>query len=188
MSQGFQIRNQSEAYFLTMVVVEKADIFTRKKYRDIVIDSLKFCQKKKGLEIYAWVIMSNHMHLFIRALEGNLSDVIRDLKRHTSKKILMAIQEGDEPRKEWLLEIFRNASQKHSRNNEFQLWTHNNHPIEVYSNEFIEQKVNYIHDNPVRAGIVEHPEDYLYSSARNYADLESLIDVVRVSLRWKTLQ
>jgi REP element-mobilizing transposase RayT len=186
MSQGYQIRNQSAAYFITLVAIEKADIFTRKHHRDIFMESLRYCQKNKGLEIYEWVIMSNHVHLFIRALDGNLSDVIRDLKRHTSKNILLAIQEGDEPRKEWLLEIFRKASQKHSRNNEFQLWTHNNHPIEVYSNEFIEQKVKYIHDNPVRAGIVEYPEEYLYSSARNYADRDGLIDVVKISFKWKT--
>ena len=186
MSHGYKIRNQSAAHFITLVIVGKADIFTRKKHRDIFIDSLKYCQEKKGLEIYAWVIMSNHVHLFVRALDGDLSSVVRDLKRHTSKKILLSIQNSNDSKKEWLLDIFRKASQKHSRNNKFQLWTHNNHPIEIYSNDFIKEKVNYIHNNPVRAGIVENPEDYMYSSARNYADMDSVIEIVKVTLRWKT--
>lgn len=186
MSQGYQIINQGAAHFLTLQVVQWTDIFTRKKYRDIIIESFKYCQKEKGLEIYAYVIMSNHIHLLARASNENLSDVLRDLKRHTSKKIVEAINEGNESRRDWLLMIFRYAARAHSRNNEFQFWTHENHAIEVYSNNFIEQKVKYIHDNPVRAGIVENPEDYLYSSARNYADLESLITVIKVSIRWKT--
>jgi len=182
MSTGYQIVNQGAAHFLTLQVVLWADIFTRKKHRDIVIDSLKFCQKEKGLEIYAYVIMSNHVHFLCRAINENLSDVIRDMKRHTSKKIVEAILAGDESRKDWLLMIFRFAARKHSRNNEYQLWTHENHAIEVFSNKFIKQKVEYIHNNPVRAGIVENPEDYLYSSARNYADLDSLLPVVKVTL------
>ncbi len=187
MSQGYQIINQGAAHFLTLQVVQWADIFTRKIYRDIVIDSFKFCQKEKGLEIYAYVIMSNHVHLLTRATKDNLSDVLRDMKRHTSKKIIEAVVDGDESRRDWLLMIFRYAARHHNRNNEYQLWTHENHAIEVYSNDFIEQKVEYIHNNPVRAGIVENPEDYLYSSARNYADLESLLPVIQVTLRWKTL-
>ncbi|HCX99454.1 MAG TPA: hypothetical protein DG754_04865, partial [Bacteroidales bacterium] len=67
-----------------------------------------------------------------------------------------------------------------------QLWTHENHAEHLYSQKFIEQKVQYIHNNPVRSGIVANPEDYLYSSARNYAGLESVIDVIEVDFRWKT--
>lgn len=187
MPHGYQIRNQEAAHFLTLVVVQWADIFTRKAYRDIVIESLDYCQKKKGLEIFAFVIMSNHIHLLVSANDGNLSNIIRDFKRHTSKTIIEAIQNSEERRKDWLLMIFRYATRNHNRNNEFQLWTHDNHPIEVFSNKFIEQKINYIHQNPVKASIVENPEDYLYSSARNYADLESPLSITKASLRWKNL-
>jgi len=188
MSQAYKITDQQAAYFITLQVVQWADIFSRKIYRDIVIDSLQFCQKNKGLEVYAYVIMSNHMHLLVRASNSNLSSILRDLKRHTSKKIIETIQNESESRREWLLMIFRYAASKHSRNNEFQVWTHENHAEEIFSNKFIEQKIHYIHQNPVRSGIVEKAEDYLYSSARNYADLESKIDVCKVNFRWITVK
>jgi hypothetical protein len=84
--------------------------------------------------------------------------------------------------------IFRYAARKHSRNNEYQVWTHENHAEEIFSNKFIEQKILYIHDNPVRAGIVENQEDYLYSSARDYADKESVIEICKATFRCKTIK
>ena len=78
--------------------------------------------------------------------------------------------------------MFSFESTKHTRNKNYQFWTHENHPIEVFSNKFVKQKVQYIHNNPVRAGVVEKPEDYLYSSARNYADMDSLLEVTKVDL------
>lgn len=186
MSQGYQIKDQSAAHYLTLQIVQWVDIFTRKIYRDIVIESLRYCQKEKGLEIYAYVIMSNHIHLLVRSGNENLSGTLRDLKSYTSKEILKAIIEKNESRRDWLLMIFKYAAGKHKRNNTYQLWTHENHAEEVYSNKFIDQKLEYIHNNPVRSGIVANPEDYLYSSARNYADLESVLDIIEVSRTWKT--
>ncbi len=87
MSTGYQIKDQESAYYLTLQIVHWVDIFSRKIYRDIVIDSLKYCKKEKGLEIYAYVIMSNHIHLLARGGKGNLSGILRDFKRHTSKRI-----------------------------------------------------------------------------------------------------
>ncbi len=188
MSQGCQIRNQSALHYLTIQVVQWADIFTRSDYRDIVIDSLGYCQQNKGLEIYAYVIMSNHIHLMAKSLNDNLSDVIRDFKRHTSTKIIAAVEQGNESRREWLLTIFRDAAKEHTRNNEYQVWTHENHPEEIFSNDFIEQKITYIHNNPVRSRIVSKPEDYLYSSARNYAEMDNLLSVTLAGMRWKTVK
>lgn len=187
MSHGCQIRNQSGLYYLTFQIVQWADLFTRQVYRDIMIDSLWYCQQNKGLELYAYVIMSNHIHLLAKSQNNNLSDIIRDLKRHTSKKIIEAIENGNESRREWLLMVFRYAAHGHQRNNEYQVWTHENHAEEIYSNSFIEQKVEYIHNNPVRSGIVLKPEDYKYSSARNYAGLESVLDISKAVFRWKTI-
>ena len=76
---------------------------------------------------------------------------------------------------------------RHKSKQTNQIWTHENHAEQIFSQKFIEQKVDYIHNNPVRAGIVLHPEDYLYSSARNYAELDNLIDVIRIDFRWKTV-
>jgi len=186
MPHGHQIYNQSDAYFLTLTVVQWADVFTRKVYKDIIIDNLKYCQQNKGLEIYAYVIMSNHIHILCRSIKGDLSGTIRDFKSYTAKRIIDTIKKNEESRKKWLLMIFSYMARKTKKSSEFQFWTHNNYPEYIYSNKFIEQKVDYIHMNPVKAGIVENPEDYLYSSARNYADLSALLDVVKVSLRWKT--
>ncbi|MFH0864672.1 MAG: hypothetical protein V1904_00650 [Bacteroidota bacterium] len=81
-----------------------------------------------------------------------------------------------------MLNLFSFEASKHSRNENFQFWIQENHPVEIFSQKFIVEKVNYIHNNPVRAGIVENPEDYLYSSARNYADMKGLLDVVVLTL------
>ncbi|MDA3952428.1 MAG: transposase [Bacteroidales bacterium] len=78
MSQGYQIKDQSAAHYVTLQIVQWVDIFSRKIYRDIVIDSLKYCQKEKDLEIYAFVIMSNHIHLLVRSGNENLSGTLRD--------------------------------------------------------------------------------------------------------------
>ena len=92
MPTGYQINNQEAIYFITVQVVEWADIFTRQRYRDIIIESLQYCRKNKGMEIFAYVIMSNHIHLIVRSKNESLSGTIRDLKKFTSKKITDAIK------------------------------------------------------------------------------------------------
>lgn len=186
MSTGYQIKDQEAAYYVTFQIVEWVDVFSRKIYRDIVIDSLRYCQEHKKLEIYAYVIMSNHMHLLVRSGKGELSATIRDFKRHTSKAIIHAIIEGNESRKEWMLNIFSFAAKKHSRNENYQVWTHENHAEEVFSNKFIWQKVLYIHENPVRNGLVHNSWEYKYSSASNYADMDSILDIICVTRPLKT--
>ena len=145
--------------------------------RDIVIESLNYCRIHKGLELFAYVIMSNHLHIMVRSKTDSLSDTIRDFKRHTSKKIIESINEQGESRREWLLMIFRYVAKKHNRNNMYQFWTHNNHAVELSSNEMIDQRIDYIHNNPVRAGLVENAEEYLYSSARNYSEMGNMLEI-----------
>ena len=125
--------------------------------------------------------MSNHLHLVVSAKNHNLSDVLRDLKKFTSKQIMAAIMNNSkESRKEWMMEIFRKEGQKNSRNSIFQFWWQDNQPQELYSPAFIFQKMNYIHNNAVEAGIVEKPGDYLYRSAKDYAMTKKcgLLDLV----------
>jgi REP element-mobilizing transposase RayT len=180
MSTGYQIVEQDALYYLTFQVVRWVDLFTRKVYRDIVIDSLKYCQSNKGLEIYAFVIMSNHIHILLRSDIGKLSDTIREFKSFTAKQILLAIDTESESRRDWMLNLFEFAAKQHKRNEKYQIWTHENHAELIYSDKFIIQKINYIHDNPVRAGIVENPEDYLYSSATDFAGKQCLLDIVQM--------
>jgi REP element-mobilizing transposase RayT len=184
-STAYKIIDKEKAYFLTFQIVGWVDIFTRKIYRDIVIDSLIFCQQQKGLNLFAYVIMSNHIHLLAQSEFGDLSGFIRDFKNYTSRKILDYIDNGVESRKEWMNIVFKyHGKFKHNQIN--QIWTHENHAELIYSENFIRQKLNYIHENPVRSGIVAKAEDYLYSSARNYADLENLINVIKLDIQWKT--
>jgi len=178
MSRNYKILNQEAIYFITPTVVGWVDVFTRQVYRDIVIDSLKYCQEKKGLIIYAFVIMSNHLHLIVKAQNGNLSEVIRDFKKFTSGNIIKEISSNDkESRKEWMLNLFSFAGKTNSNNEKFQFWQQHNHPIELFSNNAIEKNINYIHQNPVRNGLVEAAEDYIYSSAKNYAEEKGILDV-----------
>jgi putative transposase len=105
----------------------------------------------------------------------HLKDVMRDLKKFTSKKILEQIQEEPESRRDWMLSIFAsNAGRKHS---EFRFWQEGNHAIELFSEKFVWDKINYIHNNPVAAGFVKNPQEWLYSSASNYYGLESMLTV-----------
>ena len=130
--------------------------------------------------------MSNHIHILSRSETGNLSGIIRDFKNYTSKQFLEFILDGTESRSDWMKLVFEYHG-KYKNKQTFQVWTHENHAEEVYSQKFIEQKINYIHNNPVRSGIVEKPEHYLYSSARNNAELEHVLDVIRVDFLWETV-
>jgi REP element-mobilizing transposase RayT len=124
MSTGYKINDQEGAYYLTLQVVGWIDVFTRQEYKDIIIESLRFCQKNKGLTIFAYVIMSNHVHLLVQSVNANLSNTIRDFKSFNSKVIIDKIESSNESRKEWMLEYFKDAAQKHERNSQYQFWTH----------------------------------------------------------------
>jgi len=186
MSTGYQIKDQTGLYFLTLQIIGWVDLFSRQVYRDIFIDNLNFCRKKKGLNLFGYVVMSNHVHLLAQSNDGKLSSDIRDLKSYTSKVFLDQIQSDLESRKEWMLKYFEYAAKKHKRNSKYQIWTHENHAEHIYSEKFVAQKLDYIHNNPVKAGLVHAPEDYMYSSATNYADLESVMDIDMLNLKWKT--
>ena len=166
---GYKMRNKEAVHFVTFAVVEWVDVFTRKEYRDIVLDSLKFCQNQRELLLYAWCLMSNHLHLVMTARDHDPGGILRDFKKYTSKHIIAAIENNkQESRREWMLKIFREQGEKNSRNKNYQFWRQDNQPKELYSPAFTVQKINYIHNNPVEAGIIEKPEHYLYSSARDY--------------------
>ncbi len=170
MSRNYKFHNPEAAYFVSFAVVDWLDVFTRNEYKDILIDSLHYCQKEKGMEVYAWCIMTNHVHLVFRSIKSEKPEqLLGDFKRFTSKAIVKAImQNPKESRKEVLLKQFQLSAAKSSNVKNFQFWRHDNKPIELWSNKVIFQKINYIHKNPVVAGFVFRPEDYIYSSAIDY--------------------
>ena len=178
------IKNKIESnsiYFLTMTVMDWVDIFTREDYRQIIIDSLKYCQEEKELEIYAWCLMSNHLHLIAAGKENGqftLSDILRDFKKFTSKAIVQMIKDIPESRRKWLLDRFEFAGRYNKKIEFYKFWQDGNEAKEVYSVEFLQQKITYIHNNPVRAGWVIEPQHYKYSSAIDYAGDKGLIEVI----------
>lgn len=172
---SYRIKNEEGLYYLTFATVEWIDVFTRKRYKDIVVESLRYCQKEKGLALYSWVLMSNHLHLIVKAKEGyKLSAIIRDFKKFTAQQIIKSIKEEPESRREWLLSEMLKACKANSKEQTYQLWRNDNHPIELYNNEVINQKINYIHNNPVEEGIVIKAEDYLYSSTNDLLAMEDM--------------
>jgi putative transposase len=169
---GYKIRNQEGLYFVTFTVVQWIDLFTRPVFAEIVVDSLNFCVRKKGLQVHCWVLMPNHFHGILSAAESlNLSDIIRDFKKFTAGKILKELEKSDyESRKEWLLWLFKGSGARNSRNEQYQFWQQDNHPVELTNSEMIAQRMNYLHENPVKSGLVWEPWHYRYSSACDYSD------------------
>lgn len=187
MSDKYKIHEADKAYFITMTTVGWVDVFTRKSHKMLMVDSLAYCQKNKGLEIYGWCLMPSHLHLICRATEGFiLTDILRDFKKYTSKKIVKKIQDEPESREEWLIPLLRKYCEHLKREQQYKLWQDGNHAKVIYSKGFFYQKLNYIHENPVQDMIVEKAEDYLFSSARNYAGLSFFLDVVLESPQLKT--
>ncbi len=175
----YPISDQNAHYFLTFTVVYWIDVFTRPEYKEVITESLNYCIENKGLECHAWVLMTNHLHLIVRAkAPAKLSGIIRDFKKHTSKKIVDIIKASSESRKEWLLHKFSFEAQRTGRAENYKLWTDDNHAIMLEDGHLFQQKLNYIHDNPVRQMIVANPEDYIFSSAADYCGKKGLVKVV----------
>lgn len=172
MSEYLKIED-GKCYFITFTVIDWLDVFLREEYANILIDSIKYCQKNKGLEIYAYCIMPSHVHMIASANEGNLGTILRDMKRHTAKAIVKAIEENPtESKRELFIEHFYGAGEISNRHKNFQFWQETNHPVELYSDKFIIQKENYIHMNPVEMGLVSRPEYYRYSSASDESPIK----------------
>jgi len=177
---NYTISDQNGLYFMTFTVIDWVDVFTRKEFKRVLTDSMNYCVEEKGLIIYAWVIMSNHVHVVWQAKEGfKLSGIIRDFKKFTAKKILAMIETEPESRKVWLLKKFEYAGKRLKRISKYKFWKDDNHAILLEPNnvKMIDQKLNYIHDNPVRALIVDNQEDYIFSSARDYCGEKGCVKI-----------
>jgi len=160
------------------------DVFSRKVYKEILIESMSYCIKEKGLVIYGYVIMSNHMHVIMSAREGfRLSDIIRDFKKYTAKTIIKSmLKSREESRREWMLKLFKYYSKYNKNNTVYQFWRRDNRPVELTSPKWINQKLAYIHLNPVRSGLVKSAEDYTFSSARCYLGEDGDLEIELLDL------
>ncbi len=169
----FRITTPDELYFITLTTVGWVDVFTRNDYKKILVENLKYCQQIENLEIYSYVIMSNYMHMICRRKDKDLKELLGRFKSNSAKQIIKAIENNQqESRKEWLLSLFNyfaKANKQYSKNH---FWQYTIHTVLLYSNEVIKQKMDYIHMNPVRAGLVNEPENYICSSANVFSPLK----------------
>ena len=168
--QHYKVHDQHYAHFVTSTVVHWIPVFCREDYFAVLVDSLKHCIDNRSLRIHAYVLMPNHFHLICSQAEGDLSGVMRDLKRFTSRQISTMLE--SDGRLTWLRAMRRSADGEANT----RVWDEAFHPVQLHSEKFFRQRFDYLHANPVRAGYVSNPCDWRYSSAAAYrADGESLI-------------
>ena len=178
MSRKYKFHDQDKLYFISFATVNWIDVFVREEYMNIMIDSFKFCQEKKGLEIYGWCIMPSHIHMIIGSSKNKMEDIVRDMKSHTSTKLRNAIKNNvQESRKEWMIWMMERAGKKNGNNNDWQFWQQHNQPIEIKDQEMFDKVLDYTHLNPVMAGFVSRPEDWKYSSAKDFCGIKGLIEL-----------
>ena len=178
MSRKYKFKDNEKLYFISFSVVYWIDVFIRNEYKYELIDSWKYCIGNKGLEVYGWCIMTSHVHMIIGSHKDKLEGIVRDMKSFTSTQLRKAIKEHpEESRKDWMLWLMERAGKKNSNNNDFQFWQQHNHPIELSTNEMMQQRLDYIHNNPVEAGFVENPDEWIFSSARDYSGSKGLLDI-----------
>lgn len=179
MSRNYKFHNPEGTYFVSFTIVFWISVFIRECYLDILIKNLKYCQENKGLNLHAFCIMPNHVHLIFSSSLHKPSDLLRDYKKATTREIIKTIQSNyKESRKDWMLWMLRYAASKDTRKSQHKFWQYHSHPIEIWSDYLFKKKLNYIHRNPVKEGYVSQPEYWKYSSARNYLlNDHSLINV-----------
>ncbi|MCK9376382.1 MAG: transposase [Syntrophobacterales bacterium] len=172
MRTRYTVREPGVSYFITCTVVQWIPLFTRKPYYDILIDTLRFCREHKGLKIYAYALLDNHLHLVVAA--DKLSDIIRDFKSFTAKRLIAQLEQDQ---KTWVLNQLQYYKQANKTRSDYQVWQEGFHPQQIVSEAMLHQKIDYLHHNPVRIGVVERPEDWLYSSARDYAGGTGIVEL-----------
>jgi putative transposase len=172
MRSRYRINDPEAPHFITSTIVEWLPIFTTSACCDIVVRSLVYCRERKSLRIYGWVILDNHFHAIVAGPE--LARTIADLKKFTAREILVQLKRE---RRDWLLNQLRYFCATYKRASEHQVWQEGVHPQSIISDEMMLQKLEYLHNNPVKRGLVASPEHWRYSSA--HAWLQGTFAVLR---------
>jgi len=163
MRSHYRINEPDAAHFITSTVVAWLPVFTTDACCDILVRSFAYCREHKGLRIYAWVVLDNHFHAIVAARE--LAKTIADLKKFTAREIVaQLLSEG----REWLRDQLRYFRAAHKRASTHQVWQEGSHPQAITSDAMMEQKLVYLHNNPVKRGLVASPEHWRYSSAHEW--------------------
>src|ERR1700722_17265160 len=169
----YRIWEKEQAHFLTCTVVGWLPVFTRPETVNAILDSWRYLQKERGFELFGYVILENHLHLV--ASSPDLKKEMKDFKSFTARRIIDLLEEM---RVTVLLDQLAWRKARHKVESKHQLWQEGHHPQLIQGEEMMLQKLEYIHNNPVKRGYVDDPTHWRYSSARNYAGTEGLIDVV----------
>lgn len=178
MNQRYKIKHNNP-YYITFTVTGWIDVFTQKDHITMLLESIEYCQKNKGLQLFAWCLLPSRLHMIVDVAEPfQLWEIVRDLKKFTAKKLESALQEETETKREWLLDKLSFYGRYNANNQYFKLWQEGYRPIELYSQKFFLQKLDYIHSIPVKELIVAHPWEYNLSSAKNYVGMEGLLQVL----------
>lgn len=163
MRSRYRVHDQQAAHFVTSTVIAWLPIFTTAVRCDILVQALRYCRENKGVRIYAWVVLDNHFHAILDA--PDLMSVMRDFKRHTARRIVELLQEEQCT---WLLERLERLRAEHKFESAHQVWQEGFHPVAIVSDEIMQQKLTYLHNNPVARGLVAAPEHWRYSSAHEW--------------------
>jgi REP element-mobilizing transposase RayT len=148
-------------HFITITIYEWKHLLKPDKYKDLILESLRFLVREKRAIVYAFVIMSNHMHLIWQILEPfERSGVQRDFLKYVGQQIKFDLSKNHPN----VLEHFK----VDKKDRKYQFWKRNALSVDLFSDKVFDQKLQYIHDNPVKAGLCDHATDYMYSSARFY--------------------
>ena len=168
------------SYFLTLNTVDKIDVFVRPAYKQAIADALNYFIETQGLIVYAWCLMTSHLHLIVRTREDSAPAYFeRDFKKYTTPVILKTIEMEMDFRRDWMMQRFEDYGKPLRRIEKFHLWQNCSSPlwIDCQQPRYLLDRIAHIHENPVRERIVEQPEAYIYSSARDYAGMRGLVNV-----------
>ena len=151
-------------HLVTCTIVRWLPVFISGDYAGIILDSLRYLRDNRDVLIHAYVIMPTHFHAILTAQRDDLAAVMRDLKKFTSRAIYQLAEETGNQLLTW---FFRNSA-KAGGASRFKVWKDEYHPKAIAHAEVLRQKVEYLHQNPVRKGMVLEPVSWLYSSAAAY--------------------
>jgi REP element-mobilizing transposase RayT len=168
----YRIYDDKAPHFLTCTVLNWIPLFTRPETSDIIIAALRYRQETQGWKVYGYVILENHMHMIVQT--ESLSGELSRFKSFTARTLIDYLQDCHA---EHFLHQFAYFRKQHKMDRDYQLWEEGAHPQLIESEDVLRQKLDYIHQNPVKRGYVDHAEDWRYSSARNYAGLAGLMPV-----------
>jgi REP element-mobilizing transposase RayT len=183
MSGENHIHSKQAGYFITFDTVDWVDVFIRPVYKQVIVHTLNHFIDNKGLNLFAWCLMTNHLHLVAQAKDGFvIADIEKEFKAFTNNKILEALDTEPETRREWMMKRFENVGNILGLLKKFQVWQNSNNPsfIDMRKTDQLIDHISLIHENPVRDRFVDSASEYPYSSARDYAGMKGLVKITKL--------